>query len=133
VERLAVGVVLGYLFAVIKPVVSDWITDHRRACAMREAARKQFDATRQLMPDLIHDLRQELKKTPLVRDIVVVRNREYYVDRSTTAFIYFEDDYPNVRQQALMLANAGYQQIVDSAGSSPKYRMTETFVTFVSA
>jgi hypothetical protein len=113
---LAVGWGLGYLSGIIKPVVSDWITDRLRARAAVRDERKEFDRWCQLAPELIEDLRQTMKKAPLCRDIIIVPNSDYYIDRSTAAFIYYDNQYPKVRQQALVLHNAGFQILSDELG-----------------
>jgi hypothetical protein len=69
---LGVGIVVGYVFHMLAPVGSDWLTDHRRARAAVRDQRKAFDDLRQLAPELVEDLRQTMEKEPLYRDILIV-------------------------------------------------------------
>ena len=92
---------MGYVFHMLAPVGSDWLTDHRRARAAVRDQRKAFDDLRQLAPELVEDLRQTMEKEPLYRDILIVPNSDSYIDRSTPAFIYYDIKYPKVKQQAL--------------------------------
>jgi hypothetical protein len=128
----ALGAAFGYLFGVLKPVGSEWLTDLRRARARRREARKEFAAVRQLMPALITDLRDSLHANPLYRDLLVKPDSEYRHEPYTHAFLYFERDYPNVRKETAVLANAGYLHVLE-IGSVMHYRMTESFVELVKA
>jgi hypothetical protein len=116
----------------LPPVGSDWITDTRRASAAKAAKRARFEAVRRQIPDLIADLRGEIVEHPLIRDFLIVPNKDCMFGSDTPAFFYYETEYPEAAQQTRLLAAHGYVEDIQT-GHFAKYRITESFVEHLRA
>lgn len=89
-----------------------------------------FLEAERLMPDLIAEMRRDIRgdETQLVREFVVLPNRNCGFGHSKPRFVYFLSDHPNLSLQVDWLEEMGF--IVDVAPSrTPIYRMVPEFVS----
>lgn len=69
-------------------------------------------------------------KSCAIREFVILPNERVMFDSVTPRFAYYEAKHPNIRNQVLLLAEAGYVQDV-TVKSTPIFRMQEPFVSML--
>ncbi|RUU12482.1 hypothetical protein EOD23_07335 [Mesorhizobium sp. USDA-HM6] len=83
-------------------------------------------------PKLIAEMRQDLDKHPLVREIVILSRKRMYhnVGKDKVVFMYFLQDHDNLGGVVDVMAN--YGAILDiTIGAIPRYRLHENFVDYL--
>jgi hypothetical protein len=109
----------------------DKYTDRKRGQGKRGKKHTQFRETREKMPELIAEMKEDLSKpeSASIREFFVSR-KEYSLNTEGPCLIYYENDHPNLTAKVHILENMGYVKDV-TPGNAPKYRMTEEFVKLV--
>ncbi|MDX8499877.1 hypothetical protein RFM99_15770 [Mesorhizobium sp. VK4C] len=118
-------------------VLQEWKST-AEAMAKVEAAgfvvgrRRSFADLEGKAPKLIAEMRQDLKKHALVREIVILSRKRMYhnVGKDKVVFMYFLQDYDDLGGAIDVMAN--YGAIFDvTIGAIPRYKMREDFVDYL--
>ena len=81
-------------------------------------------------PKLIAEMREDLRKKPLVRQFVLIPNRRVSYNAGSPQFIYFEDEHEFLSSIMTIMLHAG--AIYDARMNRvPRYNFTEEFVRFL--
>jgi hypothetical protein len=109
--------------------LADRFTDQRREQKKVSDEKKRFTKLNDQMPHLFQEMSKDLKadQSATIREFVVCPNKNVAFNSSKPRFIYFESEYPSLKNQVTLLAEAGYVQDV-TVGSAPIFRMREEFV-----
>jgi len=101
-----------------------------RGYAVRKA--RPFADLDKKIPQLIGEMRENLRETPLVRQFAILPNNRVRYSGSEPQFVYFEeDDYgPYLRSMMTILIRAGAIYDVTST-RVPRYNFNEDFVSFL--
>ena len=85
-----------------------------------------------LMPRLIAEMRADIstENTELVRELVILWNRNVIFSPGKPRFVYYESEHPDIRNQIDWLEEMG--MVVDATvGKTPIYRMVSEFVEWL--
>jgi len=90
----------------------------------------RFRELQDLMPDLLAEMRQDLKgdDTGLITEFAILPSRNVIFSSSKARFAYFEDKHAHLTNKLDILEERGF--ILDvTTGNAPIYRFTEEFRT----
>jgi hypothetical protein len=109
--------------------LADRFTDQRREQKKISDEKIRFANLNGLMPQLFQEMVTDLKEDvpATIREFVVLSTRGNSFNGSKPRFDYFVSEHPNLMNQVLLLAEAGYVQDVTIA-NAPIFRMREDFV-----
>ncbi len=118
-------------------VLRDWkeMAEHMaaleaRGFAVRRAA--PFPALEKKAPQLLAEMREDLKKQPLVREFILLSKRAMYNSSATATpfFVYYYDDHEYLPSLVTIMQHVG--AIYDVAFNKvPRYNFTEEFVSYL--
>ena len=112
---------------------ADKYTDKRRAKESDVHIRKLFEDTASMMPDLIREMQEDLRKpeSKVLREFIILSSKRVRFMGGGKKFMsYNEDEHQDLMHKVTLLENRGF--IYDVTQSNiPKYRMTEEFVNYV--
>lgn len=122
-------------FTYTSAVLSDWKETaeqmaalEARGFAVRRAA--PFPALEQKGPELIGEMREDLKKRPLVREFILLSKRVMYNPGRTPFFVYYYEDHEYLTSLTTIMQHAG--AIYDVAFNDvPRFNFTEEFVSYL--
>ncbi|MBR1266367.1 hypothetical protein JQ629_02485 [Bradyrhizobium sp. AUGA SZCCT0222] len=81
-------------------------------------------------PKLIAEMREDLRKEPLVRQFVLIPNRRVSYNAGSPQFMYFEDEHEYLSSVMTIMLHVG--AIYDARFNRvPRYNFTEEFVRFL--
>ncbi|WP_370237867.1 hypothetical protein [Brevundimonas sp.] len=99
-----------------------------RGFAVRRAS--PFPSVERKVPGLIAEMRADLQKHPLIREIIFLSRRHSYCPGSTPFFAYFYEDHEMLDALGTILVHAG--AIYDVAFNDvPRFNFTEEFVDYL--
>jgi hypothetical protein len=121
----------GIFIGVVGQYFADRFTDQRRSQEQERKEKKRFAAAEALMPELIAEMREDLRTDP------TGTKREFFpydIGRihapGADKLFYEPKKHPDLRSKLTVLENHGY--IVDvSISDTKRYRMTEHFVALL--
>ena len=90
--------------------LADRFTDQRRAQEAASENKKRFAKLNEVMPTLLKEMAGDLSgdKSSAIREFVILANERVMFNSSVPRFAYFESKHRHVRNQAALLAEAGY-------------------------
>ena len=114
--------------------IGDRFTDARRKKEAKAEAKKQYNAIARAMPNLLDEMRSDLRQTAnhQIRELVVLNNNRITFMHDRPRLEYYQEKHPDILKQIQMLVSAGYARDV-STTSHPIYRLSEEFVGFLLA
>lgn len=98
---------MGFVIGIIKPFLSDWMTDCRREKNKRKQNENKFKEVQQKMPELIAKMRDDFLKpeNKWVKTILITRGEfEHYKN----VLLYDAEKYENLFEKIEMLEKRGY-------------------------
>jgi hypothetical protein len=99
-----------------------------RGFSVRRAA--PFSALEKKAPQLLAEMRENLTKRPLVRQIILLSKQMRYTPGSTPFFVYYYEDHEYLSSLITIMQHAG--AIYDVAFNNvPRYNFTEEFVSYL--
>jgi len=116
-------------------VLKDWKSVAEQMAALEargyEVKRaKPFHDLEMKAPYLIAEMRQDLSKSPLVRQFIILSKGLSYNPGKTPFFVYYDDDHPDIL--AVMTIMIHYGAIYDVAFNDvPRYNFCEDFVEYL--
>jgi hypothetical protein len=91
---------------------------------------RSFSDLAKKVPNLIAEMREDLSKRPLVRQIIVLSKKASYGGSATPSFVYYHEDHEDLLAVMTIMVHAG--AIYDIAFNSvPRYNLTEEFVSYL--
>lgn len=100
-----------------------------RGYAVRKA--RPFADLEKKVPQLIAQMREDIRKDPLVRQLAILPNNRVSYSMSEPQFVYFEDAYhPYLRPMITILVHAGAIYEVTTT-RVPRYNFNEDFADFL--
>ena len=108
---------------------ADLFTDQRKKKEERSAKEQLFRKTRDAMPGLLAEMKEDLKREAEahVRELVILRNERVGFNSERPRFPYYESSHVGLKDKMATLAAAGYVDLV-SNDEVEIYRMREGFV-----
>ncbi len=103
-------------------------TDKRRDKEDSNKLVKSFNRAKDQMPDLIKEMKEDFsnQENSSIRELVIVPNKRVMFNSQQPRFIYYEDEYQNLKGKISVLENLGF--VVDvSVSDAPIFRITEEF------
>lgn len=92
--------------------------------------RRSFADLETKAPKLIAEMRQDLRNNPLVREFIVMSNKQSYNGGRRELFRYFYEDHENLPSAMTIMVH--YGAIYDIAFNQvPRYNFTEDFVEYL--
>ena len=85
----------------------------------------QLEAT---VPDVLQELRQELKEDPLIRDIICLERKSIVYGWPDTHLMFSEEDYKDIKRKLQILVNAGMLQETKEGFA---FRISERLVRYL--
>ncbi|WP_210213471.1 hypothetical protein [Mesorhizobium sp. M4A.F.Ca.ET.090.04.2.1] len=118
-------------------VLQEWKSIAEAAAKVEAAGfvvgrRRSFSDLEKKVPKLIAEMRQDVKKHPLVREIVILSKKRMYnnVGKDKVVFMYFLQDHDDLGGAIDVLSN--YGAIFDvTVGQIPRYKLNEDFVEYL--
>jgi hypothetical protein len=104
------------------------VLEGRAPTAEADAA---FIRLERLMPDLFREMREDFKRSPLVRQCVLL-GKSWMCGSVVPEFRYFFEVHPNLQSQFQILENHGLVQSV-YAKIVTRYRISEDLATYLGA
>lgn len=92
--------------------------------------RPSFAALEEKIPELISEMRQDVKASPFTREFVCLKKTVTFAYPQTPLFTYYFEDHPSLLGKLQVMENFG--AIYDSAVNNvPRFRFEEEFVAFL--
>ena len=92
--------------------------------------RPSFAALEEKMPELISEMRQDIKASPFTREFVCLNKNVAFWYPKTPLFTYYFEEHPSLLGKLQVMENSG--AIYDSAiNNVPRFRFDEEFVAFL--
>ena len=112
---------------------ADWFTDRRRQREAEGRLRNLFVATASRMPALIKEMQKDLSvpANSIMREFFILPREGIRMRTGGRKYLfYYEDQHDNLMHKIGLLEEAGFVSDITQT-STPKYRMSERFATFV--
>jgi hypothetical protein len=112
-----------------------WGAKYLKKREQKEASLKlenNFKKVSDLMPKLIQEIKTDIKndESKVVREFVVLPTTKHSSSDSKGRFIYYEDQYKDLKEHLDILEGSGF--ILDVAsGNTPTYRLTDEFIALL--
>ena len=113
--------------------LADKFTDQRRRQERQSEAQKIFDSVKKQVPELIKEMKEDLKKPDcsVMREFYILPNdRVMFNSGGKMCLFYYEDKHNHLLQKIKILENHDYVYDVTET-NTPKYRITEEFAKFL--
>ncbi len=123
--------ILGLVLGAFATYLVSKLTDKRRKKEVVKETAKEFLETKEQMPELITEMKNDLLRegNNLIREFFISR-KSHSLNTGGNCFTYFEDDHSDLQSKIHILENRYF--IIDiTPGNAPKYRMTEEFVKLI--
>lgn len=121
------GFVGGALIEGCVGFVRDLLTDRRRRAEERTGAKHEFERIREMMPELIAEMAQDMRDHPVWRECIAEKQGSVWIQGKVEYFFYETARHAEVHRKMQVLTNAGYLED-KSHGSVHHYMMLEPFV-----
>lgn len=91
---------------------------------------RPFDKLERKMPDLIREMREDVKKHPLYREFALLHKKLSYNMSQTDRFVYYYDDHQSLDSKTQILEN--YEAIVDITNTDVRrFLFREEFIEYL--
>ena len=126
------GLVTGIFVGCAGKYFADKYTDKRRGKEKRIAVDSDLQYATARMPELIAEMKADLKDHPLCREFILISKRwSYNHDPNKVVLSYFFEDHENLAEKVGVLENLGF--VTDIAFNDVKrYSMSEHFAGLLS-
>jgi hypothetical protein len=106
-------------------------TDQRRLKESYKSLISSFVSIEEQIPELITEMREDLKKHIIVREFIVTTSSKIIVDTRKTPLGYFENEHKHLTQQLALLENNQCISKISDAGGLTFYRFSEKFAEWL--
>lgn len=94
------------------------------------AVSRNFERLERMMPDLIAEMRDDVAKSPLTRELIVLGKGWIYNSGPRSYFQYFFEEHDDILSKLRIMEN--YRAIIDIKYNDVyRYQLTEDFVEFL--
>lgn len=107
-------------------------TDRRRNKEDEAKEKQRFLKVKEMMPELMKRITDNLANptNQTIREFVILPNNRVIFPVSKNTFVFYENEYQNIREKIDILNNYGY--IIEiKTGNTPIYQFKEYFVELV--
>ena len=122
------GILTGIYIACAGKYQADKYTDKRRSKEQSHALDADFQSAAKRMPELIAEMRADLKAHPLCREFILLSKKWCYGhDPNKRVFSYFFEDHDDLTEKVGVLENVGFVDDI-AFNDTQRYNMSEHFV-----
>ena len=121
---------LGSLTGAAGKYMADRFTDQRRRKEDRCTERSQLGALERTMPELLSEMRADLREGGAVREFVILSNPHVQYTHDRARLVFYESSLPDIRNYAAALCEVGYAEEITTS-ATPKFRLREHFVSLL--
>lgn len=125
------GFGLGYVSAVLSKYHSDILTDRRREREAEVARNTEFQQLNETMPELLTEMQNDLSGSQFKREFVLVAHAGSIGISDGSCFEYYTSQHEDLSAKVMILEEKGWLTDVTESEYTPRYRMTEEFVSLL--
>ncbi|MCW0484143.1 hypothetical protein [Gaoshiqia sediminis] len=100
---------------------------------LRKERKKKFLEIQKRMPNLINEMRADLKSSNMkdCREFFISPSKQVPFNTKQPVFFYYEDEHPNLISNIRIIERADFIIDIKEGRNSPKYQFTEEFVNLL--
>ncbi len=131
-ERL-VTLLIGIFIGCAGKYLADKYTDKRRSKEEKKAVDSNLEYATDRMPDLISEMRTDLRKQPLSREVIILSKTAIYnPDPNKSLLVYYFEDHDNLTEKLGILENLGFVEDI-TWNNTQRYSMSEHFAELLTS
>jgi hypothetical protein len=128
------GLISGIVIGIFGTFWGNRLTDRAKDRDSKREILKKFQIIKSKMPELLNEMKSDLKKPELklCREFVILPSKSVIFNASRNAFAYFENEHDNLISKVLILKTNEYVYDITD-GNVPRYQFDEDFVDMLTS